>query len=92
MMLEEKGWRVVRAGGSLGEADLVCLKKGKCVLLQIKSTKKKTLYYYGYMNDKLEDIPFYLVVDFSYGNIRVLTPKSKVVGADGISFDDFTKG
>ena len=92
LMLEEKGWRVVRAGGSLGEADLVCLKKGKCILLQIKSTKKEKLYYYGYMKNNLEDIPFYLVVDFNYGNIRVLTPKPKVLKTDGIDFDDFTNG
>ena len=89
ILLEKNGWKVVRAGGSLGEADLVCLKRGKCILLQVKSTKKKTLYYYGYSKDSLEDIPFYLVVDFGYGNIRITYPKPKITNSEGIEFKDF---
>ena len=54
---EKNNWRVVRAGGSLGEADLICIKSGRCVFLQIKSTNKDTLYYYGYMGKDLEGLP-----------------------------------
>jgi Holliday junction resolvase len=35
-IFESNGWRVIRAGASLGEADLVCLKKSKFILMQIK--------------------------------------------------------
>ena len=88
---ENNGWIVVRAGASLGEADLICLKDSKCVLLQIKSTKKKTLYYDGYMKSTLAGFPFYLVVDFGYGKIRALNPQSKVKLSDGEDFNSFMK-
>ena len=86
---EKHKWRVIRAGGSLGEADLICVKKGKCIFLQIKSTTKNTLYYYGYMEKELEGIPFFIVVDFGYGKIRVLHPKHKVSMNDGDVLKDF---
>jgi hypothetical protein len=86
---EKNGWRVIRAGASLGEADLICIKRGKCVLLQVKSTKKKTFYYYDYMKKNLEDFPFYLVVDFGYGKIRILSPKKVVSQTDGMLLEDF---
>ena len=88
-LFEGAGWKVVRAGASLGEADLICLKQKKCILLQIKSTTKKTFYYYDYMKGELEGFPFYLIVDFGYGKIRVLKPKHKVIIADGDSIKDF---
>ena len=91
LLLERRGWKVVRAGGSLGEADLVCIKRGKCILMQIKSTKKQTFYYYGYMGRKFESVPFYLVVDFGYGNIRVLSPKAKIKNYEGTKFKTFLK-
>jgi len=91
LLLEENGWKVVRAGGSLGEADLVCIRGGGCILLQVKSTKKKTLYYYGYMKDKLEGMPFYMVVDFGYGNIRIAQPIAKIKSSEGARFHDFIK-
>lgn len=86
---EKHKWRVVRAGGSLGEADLICVKNGKCIFLQIKSTTKNMLYYYGYAGRKLEGIPFFIVVDFGYGKIRVLRPKHKVSAHDGIALKEF---
>lgn len=89
VLLERYGWIVVRAGASLGEADLICIKKGKCLLFQIKSTKKKTFYYYGYMQNKLEGMPFYLIVDFGYGNIRVVKPNKIVKINDGKSLESF---
>lgn len=91
ILFEKNGWRVVRAGGSLGDADLVCIKKGKCIFLQIKSTKKKSLYYYGYMESKLEGVPFYLLVDFGYGNIRILCPRKVVHNTDGMALEEFWK-
>ena len=90
-MFEKRGWKVVRAGASLGTADLVCIKKGKCILIQVKSTKKKTFYFYEYLKKKLEGFPFYLVVDFGYGKIRILYPKKKVDITDGLSLKYFLK-
>jgi Holliday junction resolvase len=89
LLLEKAGWKVVRAGASFGEADLICIKKGVCLFFQIKSTKKKIFYYYGYMKRALEGIPFFVVMDFGYGKIRVLHPKSKIKINDGITLEDF---
>lgn len=89
LMFEKSGWHVIRAGASLGEADLICMKRGKCILLQIKSSRKKALYYYGYMKKELDGFPFYLVIDFGYGNIRMLYPKYKATTYDGQSLEDF---
>jgi hypothetical protein len=91
MMFEKHGWKTIRAGASLGEADIVCVRRGKCVLLQIKSTKKKKFYYYEYMNPKLEGFPFYLVVDFGYSRIRVMPPKKIVFQEDGKDLKDFLR-
>jgi Holliday junction resolvase len=88
---EAGGWRVIRAGASLGEADLVCLDAGRCILLQIKSTKKKTFYYYEYSEKSLAGHPFYLVVDFGYGKIRVLHPEKKVVPGSGEPIEEFLR-
>ena len=89
MMFEDYGWKVIRAGASLGEADLICIKKGESILLQVKSTKKKDFYFYEYMQEKLEGLPFYLVVDFGYGKIRILPPQKKVCTDDGLPLKDF---
>lgn len=91
MLLERLGWKIIRAGASFGHVDLVCLKNGKCILLQIKSTKKRKFYYYGYKGKKLEGFPFYIVVDFGYNNIRVLTPKNKISAKDGMPLEEFVE-
>lgn len=91
LMFEKAGWKVVRSGASLGEADLICVRRGKCVMLQIKSTKRKKFYYYEYMKPRLEGVPFYLVVDFGYGKIRMLEPAKKVEPSDGQALKDFLK-
>lgn len=88
-ILEANGWKVVRAGASLGEADLICIKKRKCILLQIKSTANKTFYYYDYMGKTLEGFPFFLVVDFGYGKVRILAPKEKIKATDGLGIKEF---
>jgi len=89
LLFEKYGWKVVRTGGSFGEADLVCFKNGKAIFLQIKSSKKKELYYYGYEKEQLEGFPFYLIVDFGYGKIRVVRPQKIVRIEDGISIEEF---
>jgi len=89
LMFERNGWRVVRAGASLGEADLVCIKNKKCILLQVKSSREKTFYYYGYMKNKLEGFPFYLVINFGYGKIKILYPKQKIKVSDGLALREF---
>ncbi len=89
LKFENAGWKVLRAGASLGEADLICIRGGKCILLQIKSTRKKTLYFYDYMKKELEGFPFYLVVDFGYGKIRILNPEHKVGAQDGEGLEEF---
>ena len=90
-MFEKAGWRIVRSGASLGEADLICLKDGKCALLQIKATAKKKFYFREYMDAKLAGHPFHLVVDFGYGKIRVMPPQKIVVPEDGEHINDFLK-
>ena len=89
MMFEAAGWKVVRSGASLGESDLICVRGGKCAMLQVKSTKRKKFYYYEYMQPTLEGFPFYLVVDFGYGKIRVLEPGKIVSPTDGEDLKDF---
>ena len=91
MFFQKFRWTVIRAGASLGEADLICLKNKKCILLQIKSTSKKSFYYYGYNNSIFEGFPFFLIVDFGYNKIRVLPPKGKILISDGKSLDEFLK-
>lgn len=90
-LFEGNGWIVLRPGASLGEIDLICLKKKKCLLLQIKSTRKNKLYYYGKILRKLAGFNFYLVVDFGYGKIRIGTPKKIFRNYDGIDLKKFIK-
>lgn len=91
IMLETERWKVVRAGASLGQADLICIRNKKCILLQIKSTRKKKFYYYDYLGKTLEGFRFYLVVDFGYGKIRILPPQKVVSQTDGTDFHNFLK-
>lgn len=91
LFLEKNGWRVVRAGGSIGEADLICIKNKSCFLLQVKSSKRKKFYYYGYMDRQLEGFPFLLLVDFGYGKIRVTEPMKKISTDDGVDFFEFVE-
>jgi len=88
-MFEKNGWTTIRAGASLGEADLICIKNGRCLLLQVKSTRKQNFYYYGYMDSNFQGFPFYLVVDFGYGKIRIMPPQKKVEMTDGNDLKGF---
>lgn len=89
LIFEEHGWKTVRSGASLGEADLICIKGGRCLMIQIKSTKKKKLYYYEYFGPKLEGMEFYLIVDFGYGKIRILPPAKVSTPEDGEDLREF---
>ena len=91
MLLEKSGWVVTRAGASLGEADLVCLKDKKCILLQIKSTSKKTFYYYGYNKPMFQGFPFFIVVDFGYGKIKISPPTRKINIYEGEDLEEFLR-
>ena len=88
-LFEKHGWLVIRAGRSLGDADLLCLKNKKCMLLQIKSTAKEKFYYYGFAGKNISGFPFYLVVDFGYGDIRILPPKRSVTKNEGNNIKEF---
>ena len=83
------GWKTIRAAASFGDADLICIKKGRCVLLQVKSTKKEKFYYYQYMEPTFEGFPFYLVVDFGYGKIRITPPKKIITTEEGEDLEEF---
>lgn len=89
LLLIKYGWKVVRAGGSLGEYDLIAFKQGKCLFFQIKSTSKEKFYYYGYMKEEYEGFPFRLVVDFGRGTTRVLIPRSMIKKEDGQDITEF---
>jgi len=91
IMFERHGWKTIRAGASLGKADIVCIKKSKCILLQIKSTKGRKFYYYEYMKPKLEGFPFFIVVDFGYGKIRISKPKKTLSPTEGMDLKNFLK-
>lgn len=91
LLLIEHGWKVVRAGGSLGEYDLIAFKNRRCIFFQIKSTSKDKFYYYGYPKADYEGFPFKLVVDFGGGTIRVLSPEKSVSKDTGEDILDFVR-
>lgn len=90
MLLQRQGWMTVRSGGSLGFADLVCLKKGRCVLLQVKSTRKPVLYIKK-IPLEVQGFPLYVVVDFGYRNIRIFKPGERMGKQEGILLKEFLK-
>jgi hypothetical protein len=89
LMFEDHGWKTVRSGASLGESDLICIRRGRCLMIQVKSTKKKKFYYYEYMEPKLEGMEFYLVVDFGYGKTRIMYPSKISTPDDGTDIKEF---
>ncbi|MEM1557881.1 MAG: hypothetical protein QXT26_01985 [Thermoproteota archaeon] len=89
-ILQKYGWTTVRSGGSLGLADLVCLWKSRCILIQVKSTRKNVFYTRRIPTD-IQGFPLYVVVDFGYGNIRVFKPGDKAAREEGVPLDEFLK-
>ncbi len=90
MILNKHGWTTVRSGGSLGSADLVCLWRGRCILIQVKSTSKSALYT-SRIPKEIQGFPLYVVVDFGYGNIRVFKPGEKATESGGVPLSKFLK-
>jgi len=90
-LFEKFGWKMVRSGASIGEADLICFKNGTCLMLQVKSISKKKFYYNEYMKMMLEGFEFYLIVDFGYGKTRILHPQKTVGPTDGEDILKFLK-
>jgi Holliday junction resolvase len=90
MILNEHGWTTIRSGGSLGSADLVCLWRGRCILIQVKSTSKST-FYTSRIPTEIQGFPLYVVVDFGYGNIRVFKPGEKATENGGTPLSKFLK-
>ncbi|MBO3769440.1 MAG: hypothetical protein QXS51_02745 [Thermoproteota archaeon] len=89
-LLNKNGWTTIRSGGSFGLADLVCLWKGKCILIQVKSTRKNIIYTPN-VPIEIQGFPLYVVVDFGYGNIRVFKPSRKASKEEGIPLNEFLK-
>lgn len=81
----------MKAGGSLGIVDLVCLKDGKCLLVQVKSTKNKVLYYKDYDKETFSGFDFWVVVDFAYKGLKIIKPKEKISLEDGKNLEEFLK-
>ncbi len=91
MLLHRYGWITIRSGGSLGSADVVCLRKGKCVLMQVKSTRKPVVYVREKLPSEIEGFPLYIVVDFGYGNIRVFRPGERMSRQKGTLLEEFVE-
>lgn len=91
MLLHRHGWMTVRSGGSLGPADLVCLRRGRCILMQVKSTKKNLLYVKKPVSREIEGFPLYVAVDFGYRNIRIFVPGERINRQAGAPLKDFIK-
>ena len=87
--LKEKGWIVIRSTGSFGNADLVCIRDGKAMFIECKSTGSKKIYYHSYMENDIAGFPFFVVADFGYGKIRVLKPQKVITPLDGEDFKQF---
>lgn len=91
MFFQRHGWATIKSGGSLGLVDVVCLKKGRCILMQVKSTKKTTLYAVEKISHEIQGFPLYFVVDFGYGNIRVFKSSERMDRKGGMTLSEFVK-
>jgi len=85
---EEAGWVTIRSGGSQGPADLACLKNGRCILLQVKATRRRSLNIKG-LPLEVQGFPLFLVVDFGYNRVKVFKPGDLVTRSRGILLDSF---
>lgn len=88
-LFRKKGWFVVRSTGSFSPIDLVCIKKKKVILVQIKSSTKKILYQKEIVPNRIEGIRTILVVDFGRYGLRVTKSKKKIKASDGIELEKF---
>jgi Holliday junction resolvase len=83
------GWAVIRSGGSLGPVDLVCIRHGRLVLVQVKRSAGAYLYLGRDIHKRVQGFPIVFVADFGRGNIRVVPRKVSVTPTDGIPIWEF---
>jgi len=88
-MFKEAGWAVVRSGGSLGPVDLVCMRGGEVVLVQVKRKANGPLYLTEKVPERVQGFSVVLVADFGRGNMRVVPKKHRINSRDGISLGEF---
>lgn len=88
-LFEKRGWFVVRSTGSFSPVDLVCIKKKRVILVQIKSSSKKVLYQKEVVPNRIEGIRTILVVDFGRYGLKVAKSKKKIKVSDGIKLEEF---
>lgn len=86
---KEAGWAVVRSGGSLGPVDLVCMRRGEVVLVQVKRKADGPLYLAEKVPCRVQGFPVTLVADFGRGNLRVVPKRHRINPRDGISLGKF---
>jgi len=85
---EAAGWMTIRSGGSQGPADLVCLKAGRCILIQVKATRRRSLRVEG-LPLEIQGFPLFLIVDFGYNRIKAFKPGDLVSRSRGMPLDSF---
>lgn len=83
------GWAVVRSGGSLGPVDLVCMRKGHVLLVQVKRKAKGPLYLTDEVPERVQGFRVALVADFGRGNVRVVPKKHRVDPREGTPLREF---
>jgi Holliday junction resolvase len=83
------GWAVVRSGGSLGPVDLVCVKHGQAMLVQVKRSTAAYLYLGRDIRKQVRGFAVVFVADFGRGNIRVVPKKTSVTPKDGVPLRKF---
>lgn len=74
---------MVRSGGSLGPVDLVCVRDGEVMFVQVKRNVKGYIYLSRDVPERVQGFPLVFVADFGRGNIRVVPKKSGVTSRDG---------
>jgi len=82
-VFRKHGWVVIRSGGSLGPVDLVCIRDGSIMLVQVKSSKGSQIYLGEEIPEKLMGFQLLIVVNFGRGNIRVVPHKKKASVNEG---------
>lgn len=86
---EKAGWATIRSGGSQGPADLVCLKNKTCILIQVKSTRRKTLRVE--LPSMIQGFPLFIIVDFGYNRVRVFKPGELISWRRGLGLEAFLR-
>lgn len=83
------GWAVVRSGGSLGPVDLVCIKGGKLMLVQVKRNVGGSIYLGADVPESVQGFPITFVADFGRGNVRVVPKMRKITPRDGTPLEEY---